>query len=252
MTIYRDLLARGYFPKELPPSFFTEQFAHYSISKAGRKTLLAYKPVDSFTDCVGFDLALPGLARRPLRIPHPASYAELARITAKNFRRLLKKASRSPFSKSRPVYASGHSRAILPNVKPSNLARERAAARAGGSYLVKVDVSHFYPALYTHAVGWAIAPQLRISANWRNKQLLGRKLDQSLMNLQAKISQGISIGNDISFLLGEIVLAQIDRELQTPREKSYRWFDDYEIACNTREEAETVLAKLIESLRGST
>ena len=34
-------------------------------------------------------------------------------------------------------------------------------ARAGGTYLVKADISHFYPSLYTHAVGWAVDPKLR-------------------------------------------------------------------------------------------
>ncbi len=42
----------------------------------------------------------------------------------------------------------------------------------------------------------------------------------------------------------EIVLAQVDRKLGVRSNRSYRWFDDYEIACDTRDEAEQVLARL--------
>src|SRR5262245_45796043 len=148
MTIYRTLLERGYFPKELPPAFSTEDFSRYATSKKGRGIIDGYRPIDGFTECVRYQLALPGFGIRQLQIPHPASFAVLAALTAKHFRRLLKKAGRSKFSKSRPVYlATGH-RAIRSLVKPSNLARERAASRAGSSYLLKLDVSQFYPSLY--------------------------------------------------------------------------------------------------------
>ena len=69
------------------------------------------------------------------------------------------------------------------------------------------------------------------------------------MDSQGKVSQGIPIGNDISYLLAEVVLAQIDRSLRLPPDRAYRWFDDYEISCETREEAERVKAKLETELR---
>jgi hypothetical protein len=244
MTIYRNLLTRGYFPKELPPSFFTEQFAQYATSKLGRAALKNYKPSDGFTECFDFSLALPNLQRRQLRTPHPYAFAQLAMFTAKHFRRLLTKAGASRFSKSRPIYQTGRHRALHPMMNPTSLARERAAIRGGASYLLVVDVNQFYPSLYTHAVGWAIDPKLRVKANWQNKKLLGKLLDQELMNLQGKVSQGVPIGNDVSFLLTEIVLAQVDRKLGVRDARAFRWFDDYEIPCDSRDEAEQVLARL--------
>jgi Reverse transcriptase (RNA-dependent DNA polymerase) len=248
MSIYRTLLSHGYFPKELPPAFFTEQFARYATTKVGRKNIESYNPRDNYTECVVYQLALPGPERRHLRIPHPSSFAKLAQITAKHFKRLLKRAGRSQFSKSRPVYSSGRLRAIQGMVKLSNLGRERAGARAGASYLLKLDVSQFYPSLYTHSVGWAIDPQLRNRMNWNNRNLLGKRIDQALMDMQGKVSQGIPIGNDVSFLLAEIVLAQVDRAIRVPPKRSYRWFDDYEIACDTQEEAQAIQARLVKEL----
>ena len=249
MTIYRTLLSRGYFPKELPPAFFTEGFAAYASSATGRQILDAIAARSRSTDCVAFRLARPGAVGRELAIPHPSSFAALARITAKNFPRLLKKAAASPFSKSHPVYNPSAERAVLPSFRPKNLARERMVARAGGAYLVKADISHFYPSLYTHAVGWAVDPKLRSRANWQNRRLLGKQLDQALMNLQGKISQGIPIGNDISYLLAEIVLGKVDRALRFAADRAYRWFDDYEISCDSQDEAEKILAILTRELR---
>ena len=226
MTIYRTLLSRGYFPKELPPSFFTESFAAYASSAPGRK-LLAHAKAPTLTNCVAFRLAIPGAVARELAIPHPSSFAALSRLIADNFRRLLKNAATSPFSKSRPVYNSSAARALLPSFKPKNLARESMVARAGGAYLVTADISHFYPSLYTHAIGWAVDPKLRVRAHWREQKLLGKRLDQALMNLQGKVSQGVPIGNDISYLLAEIVLGRVDRALKVPADRAYRWFDDY-------------------------
>lgn len=247
-TIYKTLLAKGYLPKELPPHFSSELFASYATTKRGRANLERYQPSDNFTRYTNFRLALPGQHRRQLPLIHPSSFSTLAQLVAKNFRRLLKKAARSPFSRSRPVYEQDGHRALRPAVKPSNLSRERTIIRAGSSHLLKIDISQFYPSLYTHAVGWAIDSKLRHRRNWRNSRLLGKKVDQSIMNLQGKMSHGIPIGNDISFLLAEVVLAQVDRALKLPRKRAYRWFDDYEIACDSQEEAEKYLALLTKEL----
>ena len=64
------------------------------------------------------------------------------------------------------------------------------------------------------------------------------------MDASAKVSQGVPIGNDISFLLAEGVLARVDRAVRFAKERAYRWFDDYEIAFDTKEQAESGLARL--------
>ena len=161
MTILGTFLARGYFPKELPPAFFSQSScARYAITKNGRSIISQYKPSDNFTECVKYQLARPGLDRRELRIPHPASFVNLAALTATSFSRLLRKAGKSKISRSRPVYGSGRHRALLPLINHSDLPRERIAIRGGSSFLLKADVSQFYPSLYTHAIGWAVDPKL--------------------------------------------------------------------------------------------
>ena len=251
-TIYTNLLAKGYFPKELPPHLFTELFARFAATKRGRATLKNYQPAEQFTRGAEYRLALPGQNTRQLAIPHPAGFSQLALVVAKNLARLLRRSSHSPISRSRPVYDDKHGRALRPSVRPSNLSREQAEIRAASSYLLRADVNQFYPSLYNHAVGWAVDSKLRERKHWHNSKLLGRRLDQMLMDMSGKESQGIPTGNDISFLLAELVLAEVDRKLKVTRRHGYRWFDDYEIACATVEEAQEFLARLntaLESFR---
>jgi len=248
VTKLEILLARGYFPKELPPAFYTSRFAKYATSKAGKSLIEQYKATDNFTECVKYLLALPGGHRRELRIPHPAAYANLSILVTKNLARLLKIANKSKFAASKPDFTSHGLRAFVSEVSPSYLATERAARRGGASFLVKGDVSQFYPSLYTHAVGWAIDPKLRLKKYWQDKSLLGKKLDQQLMDLDGKMSQGIPIGGDVFYLLAECVLSQVDAAFKPAQERAYRWFDDYEIAVRTRDEAESYMRRLSKEL----
>jgi hypothetical protein len=64
------------------------------------------------------------------------------------------------------------------------------------------------------------------------------------MDAGGKLSQGVPIGNDISFLLAETVLAQVDKAMHVSARRAYRWFDDYEMSFDSREEAEVGLRLL--------
>jgi hypothetical protein len=244
LTKFEAILRRGYFPKELPPAFHTNSFAKYAASKNGRQVIEAYKAQDNYTECVKYLLALPGGHRRELSIPHPASYARIVKLVSSNFSRLMASASRSRFATSRPVFTPNQRRAFHPAISPSELGSERSLRRAGAAFLLKADISQFYPSLYTHAVGWAVDPKLREKANWKNQKLLGKKLDQALMDLDGKVSQGIPIGGDVFFLLAECVLSRIDARLPVVPRRAYRWFDDYELAFETREELDRCLRSL--------
>jgi len=52
----------------------------------------------------------------------------------------------------------------------------------------------------------------------------------------------------VSFLLAEIVLAQVDKAVRPSVGRAFRWFDDYELAFDTSDQAEATLKKLIKEL----
>jgi len=246
MPIYDTILARGYFPKELPPAFYTDQFAQFARTATGRATL-AHPPAKLSTSPIRYRVARVGLVHRDFRIAHPQSFYTLTRLIARNFSKLLKLSGRSSFSRSRPVFAAHKHRAIDTAYKPKNLSREKANARAGALFLLKADIAQFYPSLYTHAVAWCVSPST-IKRENRYNAALGNTLDAAIRSTQGLVSQGIQIGSDISFLVGEIVLNRIDKSLKDLACGYYRWFDDYELSFYTRDEAERALAKLTREL----
>lgn len=70
MATLASLLAKGYFPRELPPPFNTLSYARYA-KKFGPSW-----ETGRWTRCVDHNLARPGGFRRPLKIPPDALESE--------------------------------------------------------------------------------------------------------------------------------------------------------------------------------
>ena len=94
-----QLLARGYFPKELPPPFNTKSFGtfaetapavfHLDTTKKGIKNNLT-------TRSAVHNLARTGTLRRKLTIPNPVSQYQIARAVAEGWVELKSACVKSP------------------------------------------------------------------------------------------------------------------------------------------------------------
>ncbi len=247
VTKRKIILSSGFFPKELPPNFSTDEFAGFACTRNGRSTLAGYSLARSTQRAAfgtPFELAVQDGASRQLTILNPVPFEKLVTfVTSKNnLRNLLRRAHRSEISRSKPVFKVGR-RALSPFHSFRTLDRERARIRAGYSWLLRTDISSFYPSVYAHSIAWSIDPTMRESSNW-NKPGFAKDLEIAMTNCQGKQTHGITIGNDISFLIAEVLLSEVDRELGLSDDRALRWFDDYEVACRTQTEAERVEASL--------
>lgn len=247
MSILKTLLAKGYFPKELPPGFSTQQFAGFVTQKA--QSALRSRGTRSPSEPVEHKLYRASGKARALSIPNPFHYLELAEICSPKWSILLKAASGSPISSSRPIYREDQLRAVSPNALMHNLRSRRVRARASSRYLLSADVKAFYPSVYTHALAWAINPSARKPENWNNQRLLGNRIDSAVRKMQGRRSIGLPIGPDLSLLFAECLLSRVDRKLKCSINRCYRWFDDYELAFGTLEEAEQAEATLDRALK---
>ncbi|GGM09232.1 hypothetical protein GCM10011594_31430 [Nakamurella endophytica] len=115
----------------------------------------------------------------------------------------------------------------------------------GGRVTLKTDISQFYPSVYTHAVDWAIRGKQRAKRDLRASGL-GPRLDRLLRNSRSGQTIGLSVGPDTSWLIAEVVLARIDRELvaKFPRltRRCARFGDDMTFYAASYDEAHDVLA----------
>lgn len=246
MTISDDLVRRGHFPKEFPPSFNTVSFADFAdaITRPAIERLLPKEP----SRCLCHNIARPAGMRRQLSVPNPGHHFALAALIEdawhSDLEPLLAKAS---FAASSPVRATT-GRAFVPRVS-SGTADLRANRRTAGRYLLTSDIQNFYPSIYTHSIPWALHTKVAAKKD-RTPKLIGNSLDAALRQAQDGQTVGIPIGPDSSMVLAECLLSAVEAKLSArmPGLQGYRFWDDIELVFGTQGEAEQAVGELQEIL----
>jgi len=243
MPTIHDILAKGYFPRELPPAFTTSSFAN---AVAGNAAFLQGPPWSAHL-CV-HNMVRSGGLRRNLGVPNPVQYARLCNFVANNWNQLQTAAGRSPFSLTKPVDTKPE-RAISGQFDLDARTAKRVEIRSRARFILHTDVNRFYPSIYTHSIPWAIHGKSVVKQAKAAKALGGLwsdSLDLLTRNLNDQQTMGLPIGPDISLLLAEVVLGAVDEQLaaKIPGLRAIRFIDDYEFAFNQRSEAEKVVSEL--------
>ncbi|HUU28414.1 MAG TPA: RNA-directed DNA polymerase [archaeon] len=244
-----DLLARGYFPRELPPPFTTQPYSEILKKKQGslpsefdpsNKNIISKPVVHNFTR--------PGSLRRKFSIPNPLNFYQLAKILTQEWMYFFKHCDKSQISLSKPTIKTDGERAIERLYTLGDLPQHRAKVRATSRYILQTDIATFYPSVYTHSIPWALHTKTKSKAN-RTEKLIGNLVDRIIRNSQDGQTIGIPIGPDTSLLIAETINSVIDVSLSKYSDQNgYRYMDDFEFGFNNYAEAELMLAKLQELL----
>ncbi len=251
-TILRRLLTTGYFPRELPPTFSTRRYG-LIVSRLWNSRPGPFTSTRTTASPAKHSLVRSGPLRRQLSIPNPILFPQACDEVASHWATLEAAAMGSPFTRSRPVLHSKGARCFLPLVpRQGDLVPYKAAARAGARVLVSTDIARFYASIYTHSVPWALHGKALAKKKQRDYSLLGNRLDRALRLMSAGQTIGIPIGPDISLVIAETLLADVDRQLsaQFPHVQFLRYVDEYEIAARNHEEAQAAIAQLQQLLAG--
>ena len=195
-----------------------------------------------------FNLARTGTLRRQLSILNPIHFSFLADCIVDNWAALEKEALTSRFSLSSPVTTDAK-RGIGRKHKMDQRPERRAQVYAEGRYLLRADISRFYPSVYTHSIPWALHGKEFSKKNKKVKNL-GNQLDELLRNCQDGQTNGIPIGPDTSLLIAEMLLSKIDAELEKRKIQGLRYVDDYELVFDTEAQALEGLSVIQEALLG--
>lgn len=248
MPTLQHLLACGYFPRELPPTFSTTAFASAATAPTGGLVSQLSVGAPNRAEMCVHNMVRSGGLRRHLGIPNPVHYSRLCSYVVQNWTALQTSAQRSPFSLTQPV-DTGTERAISGSHDFSARTMRRAELRASGRFLLQADINRFYPSIYTHSVPWAIhgkeIVKQAMAANALNT-LWSNRLDFHARNINDQQTVGIPIGTDTSLLVAECILAAVDEDLVAtfPGLRGIRFIDDYEFVVNQRSEAERVVSTL--------
>lgn len=223
------LLRDGYFPVQIPPCFGSERFAdsyksiysQFNGIKTPKNSRDDYTRHSITTKLESYSVARVGYKRRLISIPNPISHIYMAKAIVDNWGNLLKLFRKSKLSLSRPRFKSFTSRATYLK-SMSRLYEEKVRRSAGHSYVLKTDISRFYPTIYTHSIPWAAHSKALAKRN--------RKIDGAyygnLLDLCARQSQdgqtiGIPIGPDTSQIISEIIGVSIDMEINKKNNKKW-------------------------------
>jgi hypothetical protein len=271
-SIRTALLANGYFPKELPPTFTTETFGQAAAEilsewesaklfkrQQKKKTKTKYK-----SNAYGYEIpkaemeiiSTPkvGFERRSVGITHPIPQSLLVDEIATNYPSVQKWLCRQTYSMDEIRVSDKYGRAI----RGINFALHRAKKayiEATSDWLVKTDITRFYPSIYTHSITWAAYGKEKVKSSLKSFEgSLADRLDVLVRACNRNQTIGIPIGPETSRILAEIVSSRIDDDLRQfltdiPLDSVDRLQDDWFIGMKTLEGSEKVLSHVVRAYR---
>lgn len=256
----KALLARGYFPKELPPPFTSVAFAsnindiaplwanhEATLTAQQRRT---YPPTSHY---VRFDMARKGHSRRMLSVPNPVNQYYLVSKIADHQDEFEIISSRSRISLT-PVEINRNDNRAVSMPKLSLLSEKRIQSYATARAILQTDVLSFYHAIYTHSIPWALHGKKIAKKNrsTTDATFYGNQIDALLRSCQDGQTIGIPVGPDSSRIISELILCAVEEQIGEDSFKNliggYRYMDDFFLCFNSKLDAESFLASLREAV----
>lgn len=299
MTL-KDLIERGYFPKELPPPFDTSDLAAdisailaswaiifenntntnsqtFILTQTAGETFQQYKKRTkahknnfilqySSSRATVYSISKGKLSRRFLQIPNPKHFSLLSDKIASRWADYETVYRLSDYSQSYPIPETAADKRSVSTFS-KNVAEFRNSllkTSIDKLFEVRVDISKFYPTIYTHSIAWALLGKDKAKYYFKEKNNIdtfiaggdtdaalykyAESVDIAVRACQERQSMGIPIGPDTSHIIAEIVACRIDSILKIRLNgmglKACRYYDDYYLYVSSRDEADKALKNM--------
>jgi hypothetical protein len=254
-VIFQRLLDRGFYPRELPPTFRTINYG----------ALLRSKPeyLNPQGDFSGDTIFLDGETfqgnHRIFGVINPINYAILSDFISKSWPSIEQVLKLSKFSAFKVVFPNSPEVGGRSFEGSSFSAKKQKQAYLSSAYpsVVHLDINRFYGSIYSHSIPWAVLGKSEALKLYANKTLdthWSAQLDRLVRACNRNQTIGIPIGPDTSRIISEVVLSRIDHELRRNgqgfrKKQVFHNIDDYEIGVKSSTEAESVIAKFEKEIR---
>ena len=253
MSLKEDLLSKGYFPENLPPSFTSEQLASYlSQQRRGSYLMNSSEPLRAAT----YNASKRGLSRRIFSVVHPVTGHDMAEFIDTHWRSIREFYGKSELSFSIPEHDTNAIRALAIN---SHLAleKEKISRLSSRRFIATTDISRFYHSIYTHSIPWAFHGKHAAKADqdYRSATVFFNQADALVRNGQDGQTLGLPVGPDASRALAELIGTAIDIEFMHRRDEDridctvIRHVDDVWIGADSRTDVERALSRYREAIR---
>jgi hypothetical protein len=300
MLDLKNVIERGYFPKELPPPFNTSQLSQHidsiiltwtstfeqqgndnsstfiltkiegesktNYKERKRQYANEFKNKYGSSKAVDFSISKGKLSRRFLCIPNPKHFIDLSKKIVDNWQEFKTVFNLSKYSQSLPKPEINPIKRSVSTLSKgvSDFRDHKISTSLSKLIEIRVDISKFYPTIYTHSITWAFLGKEKAKLYYKNKNNLKTLIDANdhdaklykladdidtyVRNCQERQSIGIPIGPDTSHIISELIACRIDSILQDEfsdiKLKGCRYYDDYYLYVSTRDEADRVLKGL--------
>lgn len=257
IDITTNLFNKGFYPIDLPPEFsvingtkefcenFTNSLSEFNVIKENKPS----NPCQISTPKNRMD-------RRWLYLPNPLHFLKLADTIAENFEQIKTFCSSTNISASK-IEIEEDGRQLFKKGPFNKSIRERISRSSGKKFMLTMDISNFYPSIYTHSLEWIFEGR-RLSGKERNdRSYLGVALDKDLRLTQSGKTNGILVGPETSRIISEIIGVYLDTKIvETGIDFSgTRYVDDYHLYFNSLadlERAKTVIQSELNKLNLTT
>jgi hypothetical protein len=227
VNVVRDvLLAKGYFPKELPPTFTTADFGRLSdeiLTQWKASKLYCYKPIKKkakayevrtpTTECEIISTPKHGYARRPISVVHPIAQGLLANELGENWPTIAKWLQRQKYSVDQIKVSDKYRRGVS-SIEFALHQAKISFIEATADWIAKADISRFYHSIYTHSLAWAAYGKEKYKSS--PKTYLGSladRLDAITRSCNRNQTIGIPVGPETSRILADIISSRIRNSL---------------------------------------
>jgi RNA-directed DNA polymerase len=123
------------------------------------------------------------------------------------------------------------------------------------NYISETDIADCYSSIYTHSIAWAVHGREVAFKKQRDASILGNKIDNMIMNMRHRQTNGIPQGSTLYDFLAELVLAYVDTlicgGIASARIEDYkiiRYRDDYKIFTKNAVDGHTILRIISDQL----
>jgi len=249
-----SLIQKGLFPEVLPPCFTSVDLKR-AFSGLVRKLKAKSHYAKRHTDYVRYSGTKQDGNRRYYGTPNPVSYFYVASFIADHWSDFTDRFDASPFSVSRPKV--GHPTDDRPIIMQSLSELTTIASKKlrYAGFILKTDVSQFFPSIYTHAISWSAHGIEKSKADTSDRSAINyfNSLDLFVRNCQLNESRGLLIGPDAFRLIAEYIMAGLDAELKTALSTTVvgaaRHVDDYYMGLGGEAEGLVALSILRDTLQ---
>jgi hypothetical protein len=186
------------------------------------------------TEPISFTIPKTDISRREYKMPNVYSYLELAYYLSSKSSYFVKIFTENTHSTSKYFGQLNFDFKTTNEIKQNQLADDNK--------LLHVDLSNFYPSLYTHTLPWIIDG--RNNAKVKKSGGFANSIDSFIQNCQFGETHGIPTGNLITRIITELYMCFFDKRLEDKigsKIKFSRYVDDFSYAFTSDEQRDKFL-----------